>query len=46
MPLAYALKCLLRNNFVSQCHRIALEEGLLLALSEYIRSCTPQLEQL
>lgn len=46
MPLVYALKCLLRNNFVSQGHRIALEEGLLLAVSDYVRGCTPQLEQL
>jgi hypothetical protein len=46
MPLTYALKCLLRNNFVSQYHRIALEEGLLLAVSDYIRGCTPQLDQL
>lgn len=46
MPLVYAFKCLMRNNFLSQAHRIALEEGLLLAISEYIRACTPVLDQL
>ena len=46
MPLAYAVKCLMRNNFLSQCHRIALEEGLMLALSEHIKSCTPELDKL
>ena len=41
LPLAYGLKCLLSNNFVSQAHRIAIEEGLLLAVSEYIKGSTP-----
>ena len=46
MPLTYAVKCLMRNNFLSQCHRIALEEGLMLVLSEHIKSCTPELDKL
>ena len=43
MPLVYGLKCLLRDNFLSQCHRIAIEEGLIVALAEHIRCCTPEL---
>ena len=46
MPLVYGLKCLMRNNFLSQCHRIAIEEGMMIAVSEYIKSCTPELDQL
>lgn len=46
MPLAYNLKCLFHNNFVSQVHRIAIEEGLLLAVTDYINGCTPALDQL
>ena len=45
MPLVYGLKCLMRNNFLSQSHRIALEEGLLLAIAEYLRGCTPEMDQ-
>lgn len=46
MPLVYNLKCLFHNNFVSQVHRIAIEEGLLLAVADYINGCTPALDQL
>jgi Ubiquitin family len=33
LPLVFALKCLFVNDFLSQAHRIALEEGLLIAVS-------------
>ena len=46
MPLVYGLKCLMRNNFISQCHRIAIEEGLMLALSEHLTNSTPELDTL
>ena len=46
MPLTYAVKCLMSDTFTSQCHRIALEEGFMLVLSEHIKSCTPKLEKL
>jgi hypothetical protein len=46
MPLAYNIKCLLANNFVSQVHRIAIEEGLLAALAEYLRNCLPIPDQI
>jgi hypothetical protein len=46
LPLAYNLKCLFANNFVSQVHRIAIEEGLLAALADFLRGCTPALDQL
>ena len=46
LPLTFGLKCLLNSNFVSQCHRIAIEEGLLMALSDYIKSSSPQLDAL
>ena len=45
MPLVYGLKCLMSNNFISQCHRIAIEEGLMLAVADYIKSCTPELDK-
>lgn len=45
LPLAYNLKCLFHNNFVSQVHRIAIEEGFLVAIADFIRGCTPQLDQ-
>ena len=41
MPLVYGLKCLMSNNFISQSHRIAIEEGLMLAIADYLRNCTP-----
>jgi hypothetical protein len=46
MPLVFALKSLFNNDFLSQTHRIALEEGLLLGVSEFIRKCTPELATL
>lgn len=46
LPLAYNFKCLFANNFVSQVHRIAIEEGLLASLSDFLRGCTPTLDQL
>lgn len=42
MPLVYALKCLFNNNFLSQAHRIALEEGWLMCLSDFARICKPE----
>jgi hypothetical protein len=36
----------MRNNFVSQVHRIAIEEGLMLALADHIKNCTPELDKL
>ena len=45
LPLAYNLKCLFHNNFVSQVHRIAIEEGFLVAIAHFIRGCTPSLDQ-
>lgn len=46
MPLVYSLKCLLSNNFVSQSHRIAIEEGLMQALADYLKCLTPELDKL
>jgi hypothetical protein len=46
LPLAYNLKCLFHNNFASQAHRIAIEEGFLLAIADYLRACTPPLQQI
>ena len=46
LALAYNLKCLFANNFVSQVHRIAIEEGLLAAVAEYLLACNPASDQL
>ena len=46
MPLVYGLKCLMRNNFVSQGHRIAIEEGLLLAMADHVKNCTPEMDKI
>ena len=46
LALAYNLKCLFANNFVSQVHRIAIEEGLLAAVAEYLLACNPVPDQL
>ena len=40
-PLTFGLKSLLSNNFISQVHRIAIEEGLLAALASYLLKCKP-----
>lgn len=40
LPLAYSLKCLFANNFASQLHRIAIEEGFIIAIADYLRGCT------
>lgn len=46
MPLVYGLKCLLSNSFISQTHRIAIEEGLIQALVDHCKCCTPELDKL
>lgn len=46
MPLVFGLKCLLNNVFISQTHRIAIEEGLLQTLSEHLKYCSPELDKL
>lgn len=46
MPLVYGLKCLMSNNFISQAHRIAIEEGLMLAVADYLKNSTPELDNL
>lgn len=39
LPLTYALKVFLRDKFLSQASRIALEEGFFSAILNYAKSC-------
>lgn len=40
-PLVCALRTLFLNGFLSQAHRISLEEGLYTALWHYAKGCNP-----
>lgn len=46
IPLVFAVKLLFKNSFLSQAHRVALEEGFIVALTDYIKKCTPLLATL